>query len=165
MAMTRHEALVAAAAGGLAMTGMASAAENLPAPDEASRLTEGDRRRLEEAGPVTVKVFVAALRRRFSDAEAGALRKFIDPRYLKEHGLQDGAFSIERVVTGAIDHNELSDDPRTALNVAQTEGGAKECSLFRLTVRDGKVYIRPLSPPDKESKRFHPWILRVKLQG
>jgi hypothetical protein len=110
-----------------------------------------------------VKGFVATLRERFTDAKAGDLRRFIDPHYLKEHGLQEGPFPIQRVVTGAICSNHLSDDPRTALIVAETEGGAKECFLFRLTVREGKVYIAPISPPDKKTKSFNPWILRVKV--
>ena len=103
------------------------------------------------------------VRERFRDEKAGELRKFIDPRYLKAHGLQDGAFPIQRVVTGTIYDNQLSDDPSTALVVVETEGKAKECLLFRLTVHEEKVYISPLSAPDKKSKSFSPWILRVKL--
>jgi hypothetical protein len=36
-----------------------------------------------------------------------------------------------------------------------SEDAAKECFLFRLTVLEGKVYIAPLSPPDKQSKSFN----------
>jgi hypothetical protein len=163
MAMTRREVMAATIPGGLAMTGATHAAEKPPTPDQPARLTDGDRQRLEEAGAVIVKQFVATLRERFSDEKAAGLRKFIDPRYLKEHGLQDGVFPIQRVVTGAIYSNHLSDDPRTALIVAETEGGAKECFLFRLTVHEGNVYLLPLSPPDKKSKSFKLWILRVKV--
>jgi hypothetical protein len=128
-----------------------------------ARRVVGDRRRLEKAGPATVKEFVAALREQYTDESASALRKFIDPRYLKKHGLQDGAFRIQRVMTGAIYDNRLSDDPRTALIVVKTENAAKEWFLFRLTVHEGKVYVSPLSAPDNKSQSFHPWILRVKV--
>jgi hypothetical protein len=160
MLITRREAVVA---GGLAMTGAAHADEKPLTPDQPARLTDGERQRLKEAGPATVMEFVAALRERFSDEQAAELRKFIDPPYLQAHGMQDGVFPIQRVVTGAIYDNQLSDDPRTALIVAKTENAAKECFLFRLTVHEGKVYIAPLSPPDKPSGSFKPWILRVKV--
>jgi hypothetical protein len=163
MAVTRREVLTAAVAGALAVSGAARAAEGPLTPGQPAPPADGERQRLEEAGPVTVKQFVAALRQRFSDEKAAELRKFIDPHYLKRHGLQDGAFPIQRVVTGAIYDNRLSDDPRTALIVAETEGAAKECFLFRLTVHGGEVYLAPLSPPDKQSKSFRPWILRVKV--
>ncbi|HEY7309631.1 MAG TPA: hypothetical protein VH643_09770 [Gemmataceae bacterium] len=130
---------------------------------DSTRPSDGDRQRLEETGPAIVKEFGAALRKRYSDEKAGELRKFIDPRYLKEHGLQDGAFPIRRIVTGTIYDNQLSDDPRTALIIVKTEDAAKECLLFRLTVHEGKVYVSPLAPPDKKTKTFNPWILRVKL--
>ena len=50
-----------------------------------------------------------------------------------------------------------------AVVVAGTEGGAKECFLFRLTVHEGAVYIAPLTAPDKKSKSFNPWIYRMKV--
>ncbi len=163
MAITRRDVLKAALAGGLGVSGAAHAGEKPLPPDQPARLTDGERQRLEEAGPATVKRFIAALRERFSDEKAAELRKFIDPRYLEEHGLRDGVFPIQRVVTGAIYDNQLSDDPCMVLIVAKTEEAAKECFLFRLTVHEGVVVIAPLSPPDKKSKSFKPWILRVKV--
>ena len=163
MAMTRREALAATLVGGLALTGAAHVEGKPLAPDQPARLTDGERQRLEEGGPVTVYLFVAALRERYTDETAGDLRKYIDPRYLKEHDLEKGAFPIRRVVTKDIHSNLVSADPSTALIVAGTEDAAKECFLFRLTVHEGKVYIRPLSPPDKKSKSFDPWILRTKV--
>jgi hypothetical protein len=160
--MNRREALAAAVTGGLVVTGATGVAGEPRLADQPARLTDAERQRLEEGGPVVTKTFIAALRERFSDEKAAELRKFIDPRYLKEHGLQDGAFSIRRVVTGDIHNNNLSDDPSTALVVADTEGGTKECFLFRLTVHEGVVYIAPLKAPDKKSKLFSPWILRAK---
>ena len=161
--MTRRDVLAVTVAGGLAMTGAAHAADKPPAADQPARLTDAERQRLEEGGPVVTKTFVAALRQRFSDETAAELRKFIDPRYLREHGLQDGAFPIQRVVTGDIHNNNLTDDPSTAIVVAGTEGGAKECFLFRLAVYEGTVYIAPLKAPDKKSKSFNPWIYRMKV--
>jgi hypothetical protein len=140
-------------------------ADGLTAGEGPAPLSDGDRRRLEDAGPVVVKVFVATLRQRYTDESAGELRKFIDPRYLKEHGLQSGAFPIRRVVTGDIHNNNLSDDPSTALVVADTEGGTKECFLFRLTVYEGNVYILPLAPPDGATRAFSPWILRANVSA
>src|SRR5262245_13512895 len=161
--MNRREALAATITGGLVVTGATRAADESRRADQPARLTDAERQALEEGGPVVTKVFIATLRQRFSDEKAAELRKFIDPRYLKEHGLQDGAFPIQRVVTGDIYHNDRSDDPSTALVVAGTEGGAKECFLFRLTVHEGKVYIAPLKAPDKKSKSFNPWIHRVQV--
>jgi hypothetical protein len=163
MAMTRREALAATLAGGLAMTGSAHAEEKPLTLDPPARMPDRERQLLEEGGPVIVKVFVASLRERFSDETAGELRKYIDPRYLKDHGLQDGPFPIRRVVTKSIQSNDLADDPRTAFNIAETEDAAKELFLFRLTIYEGNVYIAPLSPPDKKSKAFNPWILRRKV--
>lgn len=163
MATTRREVLVAAVAGGLSVTGAARAEEKRLAPDQPARLADGERRRLEEGGPAIVKMFIAALRKRYTDEQAAELRQFIDPRYLKEHGLQDGAFPIQRVVTGRIHRNDLSDDPRTALIIAKTDDAAKECFLFRLTVHQRNVYLLPLAPPDTKSTSFKPWILRVKV--
>jgi hypothetical protein len=152
MVVTRREALATAVAGRLAMTGAAQAEEKPLTLDQRARLTDAERQWLEAGGPVVTKTFIATLRKRFSDETAAELRTFIDPRYLKEHGLQEGVFPIQRVVTGDIYSNNLADDPCTALTVAATEGGAKECFLFRLTVHQGTVYIAPLAPPDKQTK-------------
>src|SRR5262245_40023091 len=160
--MNRREALAATVTGGLVVTGSTGLAGEPRLADQPARLTDAERQALEEGGAVVTKTFIAALRKRFSDETAAELRKFIDPRYLKEHGLQEGAFPIQRVLTGDIHNNNLSDDPSTALVVAGTEGGAKECFLFRLTVHEGTVYIAPLKAADKKSKSFNPWILREK---
>ena len=161
--MNRRDALAATVAGGLVVTGATGVAGEPRRADQPARLTEADRQRLVEGGPVVTKVFIAALRQRFSDETAAALRKFIDPRYLREHGLQVGAFPIRRVVTGDIYNNDLTDDPSTAIVVAGTEGGAKECFLFRLTVHEGTVYIAPLTAPEKESRSFTAWIYRMTV--
>ena len=160
MAITRRGALVAASVG-LAMAGAAGA--QAVALDQGGQLTDAERQRLEETGPANTKQFIAALRQRFRDGNAGLFRRFIDPRYLKQHGLQDGPFPMRRPITGRIYDNQLTDDPRTAFVVAQTEEAAKECFVFRLTVLEGKVYFVPLSPPDENSKAFSPWILRAKV--
>jgi hypothetical protein len=127
-----------------------------------SGLTTAERDRLEESGPVVVKSFVAALRKRFTDATAGELRSFIDPRYLREHALESGPFPMRRLLANDIYYNSLSDDPRTAVIVTRTGDAAKETFLFRLTVYRGTVYILPLNPPDPSTKSFARWIWRMK---
>jgi hypothetical protein len=121
-----------------------------------------DRDRLEEGGPAIVKQFIAQLRKRRTDEQAGDLRKFIDPRYLKAHRLEEGAFAMKRVVTGDIFDNQLTDDPATVVILAQTEGGAKEAFVFRTTFYEGQVYILPLEKPAANGS-FVPWILRMKV--
>jgi hypothetical protein len=161
--MNRRDALAATFTGGLVVTGATGLAGEPRPADQPARLTDAERQALEEGGPVVTKVFVVALREQLGDEKAAKLRKFIDPRYLKEHRLQDGVFPIQRVVTGDIHSNDLTDDPSTALVVADTEGGVKECFLFRLTVHEGEVYIAPQKAPDKKSKLFKPWIYRLKV--
>ena len=163
MAVTRREAMLTGATGGLVAVGVAHADEKTPTRINGQPLTDDVRGWLEEGGPVVTKTFIVMLRERLSDEEAVKLREFIDPRYLKEHGLQEGAFPIQRIVTGNIHSNHVSDDPTTALIVADTESGTKECFVFRLTVHEKKVYIAPLKAPDKKSGAFTPWILRVQV--
>ncbi|HEX8198884.1 MAG TPA: hypothetical protein VF590_00215 [Isosphaeraceae bacterium] len=141
----------------------AGIAEDAKGGDDAARPGESDRRRLEEAGPALVKEFVATLRRRFGDEDAGELRRFIDPRYLKEHGLQDGRFPIRTVIAGSIYDSQISDDPQTLVIVAGTDAAAKEVFVFRTTLYRGRVYLQPLAPPDPTTRSFTPWILRMKL--
>lgn len=129
-----------------------------------ARLTAWERDRIEEAGPATVKQFIATLRQRFTADTAGELRKFIDPRYLKEHKLEEGAFPIQTVVTGNM-HNlrPVPGEPQTILMVVETETAAKEVFLFRTTYYLGSLYLLPLTPPDPATKSFAPWIMRAKL--
>jgi hypothetical protein len=128
-----------------------------------NQLSDRDRQRLEEAGPAVVKGFVAALRRRFDEKSAGELRKYLDPRYLKEHKLREGALPIQTVVTKAIYANYPTDDPQTLLVVVETEAATKEAMLFRTSVYEENVYILPLAAPDARTRSFNPWILRAKL--
>jgi len=144
-------------AGAIAVTALLAVRADDAKPSEA------ERRRLEKAAPSLVKAFVATLRQRYTDESAMELRKFIDPRYLKEHKLEQGKFPIRTVVTGPIYCNQMTDDPQTLVVVAQTEAAAKEVLVFRVTVYEDKVYLRPLAPPDPTTKAFAPWILRIKL--
>jgi hypothetical protein len=141
----------------------AGIAEDAKDGDDAARPGEDDRRRLDEAGPALVMEFVATLRRRFGEEDAGELRRFIDPRYLKEHGLQDGRFPIRTVIAGSIYDNQISDDPHRLVIVAGIEAAAKEAFVFRTTLYRGRVYLQPLVPPDPTTRSFTPWILRMKL--
>jgi hypothetical protein len=50
----------------------------------------------------TVKGLVDAMRKPLSDETAGELRQYIDPAWLKENELEEGAFPVRRVVTRKI---------------------------------------------------------------
>jgi hypothetical protein len=97
------------------------------------------------------------------DETASELRKFIDPRYLKEHKLDVGPFPIRRVVTGAIYDNSPCDEPQTVLVVVETEEAEQEVWRLRMTTYEGNSYILPPSPPDATTRAFKPWTTRRKL--
>ncbi len=126
-------------------------------------LTPAERQHLTEAWPVITKVYAVQHYNRYTDAEAGKLREFIDPRYLKEHRLTEGNFPMERVVFKTTWRTQVSDDLQTAIFVAETEAGVKELFVFRMTIYDNRIYFLPSTPPDKTTKSFKPWILRMKL--
>lgn len=111
---------------------------------------------------VTSKSFAATLRTRFTDETAGELRQFIDPRYLEQHRLLEGAFPIQRIVTGAIFDNSPVDD-ETMFVVVGTEEAEQEVWLLRLVVREGKAYVVPPSPPEPTTRVFRPWLFRTRL--
>jgi hypothetical protein len=111
---------------------------------------------------VTSKSFAAALRQTLSDETAGQLRKFIDPRYLKEHQLEAGPFPIRRLVTGSIYDNWPVDD-QTVLVVVETVEAEKEIWLLRMADHEGGSYIAPPAAPDPATRSFKPWLLRRKL--
>ena len=90
------------------------------------------------------------------------MRKFIDPRYLKWHSLEDGPLPLRRVVTGPIFDNMVVDE-KTVLMVVGTEEAEKEIWLLRVTEYQGKVYILPTAPPDSKTKTFTAWMFRRKL--
>lgn len=135
-------------------------ADDVRSREDGERLSEADRQRLEEGGPVVVKTFVASLR--YGDERIAELRKLIDPRYLEEHRRPQGNLSFEKFLTGSIHSLQLSDDPRTVLCTASTAESEQETFLFRTTLHDGQVYLRPLAPPDPATGMFRVWILRTK---
>lgn len=157
--MSRRSFLLAAGS----LAAVSSLAPRLAAAETEVKLTAADRRRLEKSGPPITKMFVAALRQRYTAETAGKLREYIDPRYLKMHKLTAGNFPVRTVVTNDIFDNQPTADPRTVLVVAQTETAAKEIFLFRLTVLDDAAYILPLAEPDPATRAFDPWILRAKV--
>jgi hypothetical protein len=128
-------------------------------PEEVQR-ADPDGRELK--GLVTAKTFAASLRQQFSDETAGELRKFIDPRYLKEHRLAEGPFPIRRVVTGSIYTNSPV-DLQTIFLIVETKEAEKEVWLLRMTEYKGEMYIQPPTPPDPQTKSFKPWTFRKKL--
>jgi len=136
-------------------------AETSPRIDpEEDRRPDPDGRELK--GLVTAKAFAAALRKQFSDETAGELRKFIDPRYLKEHQLEEGPLPIRRVITGSIYDNSTVDS-QTVFVIVETKEAEKEVWLLRMTEYKGEVYILPPAPPDPKTKSFKPWTFRRKL--
>jgi hypothetical protein len=134
-------------------------ARHRPEPGEAT-LPDPTGRELKAAA--TTKMFAAALRRQLSDDTAGELRKYIDPRYLKQHGLEHGSFPIRRIVTGSIYDNSVVDE-RMIFMVVETEEAEKEAWLFRVAKYQGEMYIVPSSPPDPTTKSFTAWTFRRKL--
>ena len=58
-------------------------------------------------------------------------------------GLAMKGAPIERVETGAIYSNQLSDDPRTALIVAETEGGANTQTRDPFAITRSLLLILP----------------------
>ena len=124
--------------------------------------TEGVQFRREENAIIVAKTFVDAMRRERAGEAVGLLRECIDPRYLKEHNLQDGAFPIRRVVTGAILTKSLV-DPQTVFMLVETDEAEKEVWLLRVAEVDGKMYVVPPRPPDRKTKAFTAWSFRWKL--
>ncbi len=127
--------------------------------EDAARLSDGDRQRFEEGGPVVVKHFVASLR--YAE-RLGELHTLIDPRYLKKHRRLEGKLSFQKFVTKSIYELKLSDDPQTVLCTASTEESVRETFLFRTTIYENRVYLLPLDPPDPATGIYKPWILRIK---
>lgn len=138
--------------------GIAEASPSID-PDE-NRRPDPDGRELK--GLATAKAFAAALRQQFSDETAGELRKFIDPRYLKEHQLEVGPLPIRRVVAGSIYDNSTVDS-QTIFITVETKEAEKEAWLLRMTEYKGEVYILPPAPPDPKTKSFTPWTFRRQL--
>lgn len=134
-------------------------ADDVKGREDAARLSDGDRQRFEEGGPVVVKHFVASLR--YAE-RLGELHTLIDPRHLKKHRRPEGELSFQKFVTKSIYELKLSDDPQTVLCTASTEESARETFLFRTTIYENRVYLLPLDPPDPATGIYKPWILRIK---
>jgi hypothetical protein len=143
---------------GTPVVGIAEIRQN-PAEEDTPR-AEPDGRELKSV--VTIKTFVATLRRQFSDDTAGELRQFIDPRYLKHHRLEEGRFPIQRLVTGPI-YDKALVDPQTVFVIVETNEAEKEVWLFRMAEYKGEMYILPPAPPDPKTRSFKPWSFRRKL--
>ncbi len=115
---------------------------------------------------VILKTFMVTLRNHHGDKNANALREFIDPRYLKEHGLTDRDLSISMPAVGSLYTIAPADDDQTFLAIVSTEADPKmkvrEAFLLRVSFIEGKHYITPLKAPDPKTGAFTPWILRTR---
>lgn len=116
------------------------------------------------------KGFCVAMRNHHRDKNANALRKYIDPAYLKKHDLMDRDLIVPMLAVGALWNIEVADDGRTILCIVQNEANAKvpinEVLLLRVSDYEGKGgerYLLPSNAPDPKTGAFTPWILRSKI--
>ncbi|PAY19778.1 hypothetical protein CKO51_09210 [Rhodopirellula sp. SM50] len=109
------------------------------------------------------KGFCVAMRRRHAEENVPSLRGYFDPSYLQQHGLLDGDFQLQMRPVYGIRNIQLADDRRTILCYYETNQGRSEVILLRTVVREGKLYLSPVKPPDATTRRFEPWILHVAL--
>jgi hypothetical protein len=90
-------------------------------------------------------------------------RDFIDPRYLKKHGLTDRDIAYEILDHRGLNSYQVADDLRTILFQVDSKGGGKEVIVVRWVVYEGRLYISPEKAPDPKTGIFKPWILRTKV--
>ena len=90
-------------------------------------------------------------------------RDFIDPRYLKKHGLTDRDIAYEILDHQGLNTYQVADDLRTILFQVDAKGGGKEVIVVRWVVYEGRLYISPEKAPDPKTGIFKPWILRTKV--
>jgi len=92
------------------------------------------------------------------------LRDFIDPRYLKKHGLTDRDIAYEILDHQGLNSYQVADDLRTILFQVDAKGGGKELIIVRWVAYEGRLYISPEKAPDPKTGIFKPWILRTKVK-
>jgi hypothetical protein len=118
---------------------------------------------------VFTKTFLVGMRNHHGDKNANALREFIDPRYLKKHGLTERDLSAEVLAVGNIHNYLVADDKQTILCLVETEENPRqavnETILLRVAVHEGKLYLSPVKAPDPTTGAFKLWILRTKEGG
>ena len=113
----------------------------------------------EESILVPSKAFIADLRQ----PGKSRFRDWIDPRYLKKHGLTDRDIAYEILDHQGLHNYHVADDLRTILFVVHAKGGGKELIIVRWVVYEGRLYISPEKAPDPKTGIFKPWILRTKV--
>jgi hypothetical protein len=176
MLVTRREALAAAVAGGLAMTGAAQDKK----PDKPPHIVEKTDKKAGvdtfAHGPTKVvgvptedcllaesKLFMSRMPSGHGDVR---FRDFFDPRYLKKHGLTDRDIAFEVIDNWpsfrGIYNIVVADDNQTVLCILDTKEG-KELFILRWVVYEGHLYISPEKAPDPKTGIFKPWILRTKV--
>jgi uncharacterized protein (TIGR03067 family) len=118
---------------------------------------------LREFSPAFAKMFCVALRRNHSNPGAPVFREYLDPEYLKKHGLTDREFPIRTAPVVNIFSIHVPDDPHTILCYVDMRTGVREAILLRTVTRAGRLYLSPLSPPETGTRVVTPWILRAEL--
>ena len=94
---------------------------------------------------------------------ADAFRRFIDPRYLKAHGLAKGDLPIVTIPVAGLRKIEVADDNRTMFATFETDSGTAEAVILRALLHDKCLWITPLAKPNETTGVFKPWILRTEL--
>jgi len=113
----------------------------------------------EETIYVASKEFIADIR----NPGKVRFRDFIDPRYLKKHGLTDKDLAYEIGDNTGLRNYHLADDLRTILFVVDAKGGGKELIVARWVVYEGRLYLSPEKGPDPKTGIFTLWMLRTKF--
>lgn len=118
---------------------------------------------LRKFSPAFAKMFCVALRRNHNNPGAPVFREYVDPEYLKKHGLSYREFAIQTAPVANIFNIQVTEDPYTILCHVDTREGNREVILLRTVTRGGRLYLSPLSPPEQRTRLVTPWILRVEL--
>jgi hypothetical protein len=175
MVVTRREALAAAVAGGLAMTGVAQDKH----PQKPPHIVEKpDKKAKVDTFARSMPTKVVGELKKENLLEPSMLfisrmlpsthddlrfRDFFDPRHLKKHGLTDRDIAFEFADNRGRDNIVVADDLQTVLCVTDLGGGKKEAIILRWVVYEGLLYISPENAPDPKTGIFKPWILRTKV--
>jgi len=128
---------------------------------------------LEQAIAAIAKGFCIDMRECYSTKPltgryADKIREYIDPAFLKEHGLEEGPLPIMTTPFRKLDDIRVSDDLQTVLCVVENENARKDVILLRVAIKpfnDRYSYasIRPGSGPDVQSGKFVPWVLKAEI--
>ena len=109
------------------------------------------------------KRFCVAMRRQSEERPRESLRTYIDPDYLAWHRRTEGEVSVETASVGDIHNITLAEDRSTLLCEVDTAAGTREAILLKVVLRQQRLYLTPLLPPDEQTGSITPWALRAQL--